>query len=321
MWWPIIAAIWWGAERFVRFLVFLHINGFTRGIGFRAPRDGHSKRGSVQSFSDNNVEKVEGFPDQKSTPRYPPSPYDESAEPLAQSHQYGQDYGGNNYPPSSPTIPRFGSHTPAPSYHHSPSPSYAVSRTRQLPPRGIASAQLLPGRTVRLTINTVVPLRWRPGQHVFLSIPAVRLFEAHPYTIVSIDDRAKGIAPLGGNAALKNQGSEIVMLIRAQKGFSKALWDHVGKARKEKESRGAGAQECAQGIKLRALVSWPLGSSARVSWDSYESLLIVCGGTGVTFGLSVLEYTCRRMARRDNDGGKYKTTRVRFVWILREFGE
>lgn len=321
MWWPIIAAICWGAERVVRLLVFLHINGFTRGIGFLAPRDGgHSERGSVQSFSVNNVEKVEGYSDQKSTPRYPPSPYDESAEPLSPTH-YDQDHANHNYPPSSPTIPRFGSHTPAPSYHHSPSPSYAVSRTRQPPPRGFASAQLLPGRTVRLTINTVVPLRWRPGQHVFLSIPAVRLFEAHPYTIVSIDDRAKGIAPLGGNAALKRQGSEIVMLIRAQKGFSKALWDHVGKARKEKESRGAGAQECAKGINLRALVSWPLGSSARVSWDSYESLLIVCGGTGVTFGMSVLEYTCRRMARRENDGGKYKTTRVRFVWILREFGE
>lgn len=307
MWWPIVAAAWWGAERLVRFIVFLWINGFAKGIGLREPRD-VSRRTSQQSFSVNAVEKVDGYGENKlGGVRYPPGPYDESVEPLAGQHHY----------PPSPEVgrPRFGS--PAPSYHQSPAPSYGVARTRQLPPPGFASCQLLPGRTVRLVLNTAVPLRWRPGQHIFLSVPAVRLFEAHPYTIVSIDDRAKGVAPVGG--AAHSPGSEVVLLIRAQKGFSKALWEYVAKARKEKEDRGAGAQECAKGINLRALVSWPIGSSSRVSWDSYDSLLIICGGTGITFGMTVLEYTCRRMVRKDADD-KYKTTRVRFVWILREFG-
>lgn len=317
MWWPIIGAIVWGAERGVRFLVFLHINGFTRGIGFRVPKDG-SRRRSGERFV-GGVEKGEREKAGRG--------WDESVEPLA-----GQQEGRHAYPPmssSSPDISRAGrGSSPAPSYHHSPSPSYAMNvhssarrSSHHLPPSGFASAQLLPGRTVRLTLHTATPLRWRPGQHVFLSIPAVRLFEAHPYTIVSIDDRARGIAPVGGADVGSKRGSEVVLLVRAQKGFSKALWDYVARARKQKEDQGLGAGECARGVEMRALVSWPLGSSARVEWEGYESLLIVCGGTGVTFGVSVLEYTCRRMARRQaEEGGKYRTTRVRFVWILREFG-
>jgi hypothetical protein len=153
-----------------------------------------------------------------------------------------------------------------------------------------------------------------------LTIPAVKLVQAHPYTIVSIDERARGIAPIGGNAHLHSQGSEVVMLVRAQKGFSKALWDYVATKRKEKEVNGATQAELAKGINIRSLISWPLGSSARTPWEAYDSLLIICGGTGITFGMSVLEYTVKRMARRDAES-KYKTRRVRLVWILREYCE
>lgn len=150
-------------------------------------------------------------------------------------------------------------------------------------------------------------------------MPSVKLVQSHPYTIVSIDERAKGIAPVGGGGRTL-QGSEVVMLVRAQKGFSKALWDFVAAKRKAKEDHGATHAELVKGVNIRALVSWPIGSSARTPWEAYDSLLIICGGTGITFGMSVLEYTVRRMARRDVDS-KYRTTRVRLVWILREYCE
>jgi len=52
--------------------------------------------------------------------------------------------------------------------------------------------------------------------------------------------------------------------------------------------------------------------------------LIICGGSGVSFGLGVLEFICQKMARRQELGinpndDKFKTVRVRFVWILREY--
>ncbi|KAM0791379.1 hypothetical protein ACM66B_005844 [Microbotryomycetes sp. NB124-2] len=293
MYWPIVALAWWGAERLSRLCIFVYINGFARGIWWTPPAN---SRASMQSFSLRGAEKVDGYDGNVSKPelgRYP-SAWDAASEPLSHA-----------YPPQA-----------AP--YMSPATTLAprANHLQSLPPPGFAAAQLLPGRMVRLTMHTAVPVRWRPGQHVFLTIPAVRMFQSHPYTIVSVDERAKGIAPIGGSSQLED-GSEIVLLVRAQKGFSRRLWDHVYQKRAQKLERGAAASDCAAGIVLRSLISLPMGSSTRTSWDAYDSLTIVCGGTGITFGMSVLEYTCKRMARRDH--GRYRTTRVRFVWILREF--
>jgi hypothetical protein len=137
-------------------------------------------------------------------------------------------------------------------------------------------------------------------------MPQVRFLETHPYTVASVDERAKGL----GATVEKKKGSEVVLLVRAQQGFSKALWDHVVRKRRKDENGGAG-------VNLRAMVSMPMGSTARVSWGAYETLTIVCGGTGISF-VSVLEYACRMMSSREDP--KWKTTRVRFVWIMREFG-
>lgn len=192
------------------------------------------------------------------------------------------------------------------------------------PPPGFGFAQLLPGRTVRLTINTPKTVRWLPGQHIHLTIPSISRIQSHPYTILSVDDRATGIAPLGLTST-RSAGSEIVLLVRAQKGFSKQLWDTVLKQRRKALESSVG--ESLPGINLRAIISWPVGSAARASWENYESFVIICGGTGCTFGVTILEYVCRRMARRDAlrktgqlDRHPFRGTRIRFVWILREYG-
>ena len=57
--------------------------------------------------------------------------------------------------------------------------------------------------------------------------------------------------------------------------------------------------------------------------------MIITGGTGVTFGASILEYLALCISGRDGQtlGGRpggwgakgFRTTRVRFVWLVREF--
>jgi hypothetical protein len=196
-----------------------------------------------------------------------------------------------------------------------------------LPPVGYALAQLLPGKTIRLTINTPSAVRWLPGQHVTLTIPSVKLLQGHPYTILSVDEHGQGIEPLfvGSNST----ASPIVLLIRAQKGFSKSLWDVVVRKRSEQE-RNSSTMTAIAGVNLRAYISWPTGSSARDNWGLYSTIVIAVGGTGCSFGLSILEYACRRMARRDAmarvgrkidkaEGIAFQTTRVRFVWTLRDY--
>ena len=203
-------------------------------------------------------------------------------------------------------------------------PRRAIESTPRAPP-GFALAQLLPGRTVRLTITTVRPVRWIPGQHIFLNLPAVAV-ESHPYTLLNVDERARGIAPLDGGAASAFSGSTVVLLIRAQKGFSKKLFELVRQRRYALES-SVGSPTA--GTCLRAAIGPPTGSAGRAGWGKYSSLCIVVGGTGCTFGVSILDYACRRIARRDamvkaglvDDTGEFLCTRVRFVWVLREYGE
>ena len=77
-------------------------------------------------------------------------------------------------------------------------------------------------------------------------------------------------------------------------------------------------------------VDGPFGSSSRARWGSHSTVLLVAGGSGVSFGISVLEYVCLCIAGRDGEqlGGRssgwgrrgFLTTRVRFVWLVREFG-
>jgi hypothetical protein len=83
------------------------------------------------------------------------------------------------------------------------------------------------------------------------------------------------------------------------------------------------------GIFLRAYVDGPFGSSIRARWGNYATVLIVVGGTGSSFGVSILEYLSLCLAGRDGQtlGGRpggwghkgFKTTRVRFIWLIREF--
>ena len=80
---------------------------------------------------------------------------------------------------------------------------------------------------------------------------------------------------------------------------------------------------------MKMYVDGPFGSLAHADWGQYATAVIVCGGSGVSFGLSVLEYLCLCMVGRDGRelGGHYggwgkpvfRTTRVRFIWLVREY--
>ena len=346
--WPVTALAWWGGERLVRFAVFSWVNAFDRRLlpsraftGTRPDRSSFVVLGAEKLSDRHSLQQLPNGPafhrsagqtELKEGSTYPPTPSLASSErspPPPNRHisvrrknyfAFGpaQDKDYTRHleqtlpapPPTPPPPPGALGHARRGSFNSLLEPAMVRSAEQNtLPNPGFARAQLLPGRTVRLTIHTPRAVRWLPGQHVFLTVPSVGRFEAHPYTIASIDERAYGILPLGGHAMLPSSGSELVLVVRAQQGFSRRLWEHVAAERAR--------QDVQRGIELRALVSWPLGSAGRVDWANHDSLVVVCGGTGVTFGLSVLEYACRRMARRD--GAPYRTTRVRFVWILREF--
>ena len=218
-----------------------------------------------------------------------------------------------------------------------------VPRPIQAPiPAGYALCQLLPSRMLRLTLRLPKPFRWAPGQNVLLQIREISIWTSHPFSIVSVYD--------------EDVEQEIVLLVKARKGFTLDLWKETKRRMEEGPQHDAGHQENGLGtpgiasndrpqsyyfassskklstpkpVFFRALVDGPYGSSARVRWGDHSTVLIICGGSGVSFGIAILTYVCECIASRDKmgmgRGGKggrhFITRRVRFLWIVRDFGE
>ncbi|EST05457.2 Ferric reductase transmembrane component-like domain protein [Kalmanozyma brasiliensis GHG001] len=250
-----------------------------------------------------------------------------------------------------------------------PSTMFSVmsgSMPRQLRPRpamsadvaavirpGFAFVQLLPGKTLRLTLRTPNKMSWKPGQWVYLNMPNVRFWESHPFTIASAHDADFPVATQFVDAdtekglahAQKAKGEErtMVLLVRCRHGFTRQLWNFVAKKRQMQIQAAADAHQGASmygmpgtamvptlgkdttGVHIRAIVDGPYGSSDRTHWGIHSSIVIICGGSGVSFGMSVLEHLCACMVgavtlgKGGKGGKKFLTQRVRFVWIVREF--
>lgn len=292
MWWCVAASGLWVGERFWRFIRWVRINGFL---------------GSSQvSLSSNRGHAI---------------PFPPTLPSTGQQTSTKQDASLSKFAASTPDLPQALTFGYPPSAINGPSHSSTC-----IAPPGFARVELLPGRTVRLRIVTPGSFPWAPGQHFLISVPSVSRFTTHPFTVASVYDEQS-----------PTHVRELVFLIRAKNGWTKDLWDVVafmishGQTHLPSEKLPAHCELPSRGALLRAFVDGPFGSAARARWGSHSSVLIVAGGSGVSFGLSVLQYLCACMSGRDGrklggqSGGRgqpgFRTSRVRFVWLAREFCE
>ena len=195
------------------------------------------------------------------------------------------------------------------------------STSTYIPPPGYAHAELMPGKTIRLAVLTPDRRSWAPGQHFILCIPSINKFTSHPFTAGSVCDQQSS------NPA----GRLLIFFIRAKAGWTKKLWDTVvalsvrDKFHCDGDAPPQGTHPPSRGVLFRIFVDGPFGSVARTDWIEYSSVLLVAGGSGVSFTLSVLVYLCLCMSGRDSRylGGTSKpfsvVSKVRFVWLAREF--
>ncbi|KAL1410594.1 ferric-chelate reductase Frp1 [Vanrija albida] len=149
--------------------------------------------------------------------------------------------------------------------------------------RHSASIELVDTDVLRVTVNRPL-LRWSAGQHAFLTMPQVAglRYEQHPFTMANVPDGS-------GNA---------VFLLRAQAGFTRRL---VNKLTDQVSTT------------INTYVEGPYGISHDM--NHYDSVLLVAGGTGVTFALAHLLSIVK--AGRE---GASAVSHVRLVWNLREAG-
>ena len=118
----------------------------------------------------------------------------------------------------------------------------------------------------------------RPGSHAFLWIPGVSFFQRHPFTVVS--------------------SSPATFFVKAQDGLTRRLYDA---ARKN------------PGGKFRASVEGGYGNVPKA--QDYDDVIVVAGGSGVTFSMAMAQDWTRKHREASDQGT------LTFVWTVPHTGK
>jgi ferric-chelate reductase len=133
-----------------------------------------------------------------------------------------------------------------------------------------------------LTLVTVKSNRlrsWEPGQFVLLSIPKLGIFQSHPFTISN----------------LPNSDNEMRLICKRKGGFTKALNDFA---------------ETASNKPLLSFIDGPYGDVSKL--QMYENLVLVVGGTAISFAMPVLSSIVLESRR-----SSIATRNVTLIWAVR----
>lgn len=115
-------------------------------------------------------------------------------------------------------------------------------------PGNYASLTALPDRAIRVRLARSV--RATAGSHAFLWVPAIRLIETHPFTM------------------LATEPSEFV--IRVHDGFTQDLWRYAEKA---------------PGRRLRCSIDGGYGQV--LDFKPFDKVILVAGGSGASFTFAI----------------------------------
>jgi len=157
------------------------------------------------------------------------------------------------------------------------------------------TVELLSPQTVRLRLRRPPHFHWQPGQTAYLTMPSVSdlPFEAHPFTIASIDTTADE-KEKSDSGAIRPYWKELVFFIDVHKGFTKKL-----------------SKIAAKGGMVKTFVDGPYGHSPDLS--VYNTSVLIAGGSGLTFTLPLLLDTINKASL-----GKSNTSRLVFIWAIRD---
>lgn len=144
----------------------------------------------------------------------------------------------------------------------------------------IASLEALPNGYTKVRIPNI-HFTWKAGQHVYLSIPRIGPFEAHPFTVANHQD-------YDGESGSRT----INFLIKAQSGFSRRI--HEVAQRNPKTT-------------YKAFLSGPWGNPPNLL--SYETIIFIANSTGATYNLPLFQ----QLAKTRNCARN-----VVFSWVCKE---
>ncbi|KAF8636062.1 hypothetical protein AX17_003827 [Amanita inopinata Kibby_2008] len=183
---------------------------------------------------------------------------------------------------------------------------------------------------------------WIAGQHVRLRVFFQgRLFESHPLTIMCappsegclvkplhIPEKQKNREQVGNQHCNSHDldyagsgivGSGIVLGARAVGDWTRALnefaFNEGAKIQRLCQSGSTQAAPETPFVPVHVMIDGPYGGCS-IDASSYETILLVSGGSGATFSVGLLDSLVGKCMR----GDKTATRKIEFVWFTRSYG-
>lgn len=130
------------------------------------------------------------------------------------------------------------------------------------------------------------------------------MFESHPLTITNA---AGGSGPRGITLYAKVAGdwSKRVHTLAKDKGYEALAGEE------EKEEEKADAMDVSMGVGVKVLLDGPYGGLS-LDMSAYSTVLLIAGGSGITFALGAAEETMRQRAASTTP------VRIQLVWVVRD---
>ena len=144
-----------------------------------------------------------------------------------------------------------------------------------------ATLTSLDGEATRIRFRSRQVKKWSPGSFVLLSIPSFGIAQSHPATIVSTPS---------------SHGGDMIFILKSHRGFTKRL---LKSANPSFVSLPLGMEKDAQKPQKThlAFVDGPYGGS-HADFASFDSAVLICGSTGVTFIVPILLSIADRAAKQ-----------------------
>ncbi|KAJ5622711.1 hypothetical protein N7528_005943 [Penicillium herquei] len=164
-----------------------------------------------------------------------------------------------------------------------------------------ATVEAMPGDAMRVTLRLARPWTFRPGQHIYLYVPAIGWWTSHPFSVswseseqVFSDEKA---LPLAQQDLLRTPEKETLsLLIRRRTGMTDKLFQRA-------------VNSIGSRVTLRAFVEGPYGNIH--SMDSYGTVMLFAGGVGITHHVPFVRHLVAGFAE-----GTVATRRLTLVWII-----
>lgn len=178
--------------------------------------------------------------------------------------------------------------------------------------RGGCKARIEPldGGAVKISLKTARPWTYRPGQSLYLTIPSVGLWTAHPFSVAwsGVEhpfDRSASVrtqlsektsATLNGEIEAESPGDQTISLVvKSHSGLTRRLFDHASKPDAT--------------LTVNAFVEGPYGTQRSLA--SYGTVVLFASGVGITHQIGYVKHLVEGHCQ-----GTAAAKRVTLVWVV-----